>query len=334
MSDWSQFLTWAKRLADEVDLDAEERGYKLAMAARLREATERARRGDADWLASLRKALQGSNLLPWQFADSLLKAAEREPSRLRDAIVELVTSADPVAQLDAFAADVRAVHAPATPGNLVALGSVLLMSMDVPTYPPYRPEPVGEWAARVGAAADSTSAGQRYRTLLELCDGLLHEAEAAQLPVRDRLDAQGLAWTVLKYEPPVRWAPMEKARLTAWRHGEDPASASVDRGSGVAPKMEEGAWLVLGRGLRGETSAIDRSLQTWRVDNARELRKRIQTNPPGGGSFMDKLAGQMGGADDAVIVLLSARQSCWDVPSDLLPLRPQDQRQRPARLPE
>ena len=100
MSDWSQFLTWARRLADEVDLDAEERNYKLAMAARLRVATERAGRGDADWLASLRKALQGSNLLPWQFVDSLLKAAEREPSRLRDAIVGLVDSSDPVAHLD------------------------------------------------------------------------------------------------------------------------------------------------------------------------------------------------------------------------------------------
>jgi len=305
MSDWSQFLTWAKRLAQEVDLDAEERGYKLAVAAHLREATEGARRGDADWFNLLRKAVQGSNLLPWQFVDSLLKAAEREPSRLRDAIVELVDSSDPVAQLDAFAADVRAVHAPATPGNLAALGSVLLMSMDAPTYPPYRPEPVGEWAARVGAAADSSSASQRYRTLLELCDGLLHEAVGAELPVRDRLDAQGLAWTVLKYEPPVRWTPLEQAKLFAWRRGEDAASASVDRGSGVAPRVEEGAWLVLGRGLRGETSAIDPSLQTWTVEHARELRERVVTNPPGGGSFMDKLANQMGGADDAVIVLLA-----------------------------
>jgi 5-methylcytosine-specific restriction protein B len=305
MSDWSQFLVWAKRFVAEVDLEAEERGYKLVMAARLHEATEAARANDANWISLLRQAVQGSNLLPWQFVDSLMKAAEREPSRTREAILALVDAQDRVGELDGFTEAVRAIHPAATPGNLAALGSVLLMSMEAPTYPPYRPEPVGEWAARVGADADTSSASQRYRTLLTLCDELLREAEAAQLPVRDRLDAQGLAWTVLKYDPPVRWNPLDQARLTAWRRGEDPTAASVDRGSGVAPKMEAGAWLVLGPGLRGETSAIDSSLRTWTVEHARELRKRIEVNPAGGDTFMDKLARQMVGADDAVIVLLA-----------------------------
>ncbi len=305
MSDWSQFLTWAKRLVAEVDLDTEERNYKLAMASRLHEATEAARANDPSWLTLLRKALQGSNLLPWQFVDALLKAAEADPSRLRTAILALVEADDPVSQLDAFAEGVHAIHQTATPGNLAAFGSVLLMSLDAASYPPYRPDPAGEWAARVGLEADTSSASQRYRSLLGLCDGLLREAQAAELPIHDRLDAQGLAWTVLKYDPPVRWTPLEQARLTAWRRGEDPESATVDRGSGVAPKMEAGAWMVLGPGLRGETSAIDPSLRTWTVENARELRRRIETNPAGGAKFMDKLAGQMKGANDAVIVLLA-----------------------------
>ncbi len=305
MSDWSQFLVWAKRFADEVDLDAEERNYKLAMADRLREATEAAREGDSVWITLFGKALRGTNLLSWQFVDSLLKAAQPDPSQLRDAILGLVDAADPLAQLDAFAEAVLEFHPQATPGNLAALGSVLLMGKDAPDFPPYRPEPVGQWAARVGQEADTSSARQRYRTLLELCDVLVLRSDAAQLPVRDRLDAQGLAWTVLKAEPPVRWTPLEQAQLTAWRRGEDPASASVERGVGVAPAMEEGAWLVLGRGLRGETSAIDPTLQTWTVENARDLHHRIETNPPGGAKFMDKLAGQMVGANDAVIVLLA-----------------------------
>lgn len=304
MADWSQFLHWAERFAQEVDLDAEERNYKLAMAARLREATEAAHHGDDDWLESLRRALQGSNLLPWQFADDLLKAAKDNPEPLRSAITELLDADNLVGELDRFADQVRAVTA-ATPGNLVAFGSVLLMSATPEAYPPYRAEPVGAWAARVGVETDSSSASQRYRTLLELCDALIGEASRPGLPVRDRLDAQGLAWTVLRHEPPVRWTPLEQAQLTAWRVVGDPAEASVDRGEGVAPRMEEGAWLVLGRGLRGETSAIDADLQTWTVANARGLRKRIETNPPGGGGFMDKLAGQMAGADDAVIVLLA-----------------------------
>ncbi len=305
MADWSQFLHWAARFARYVDVDAEERNYKLAMAARLREATQAARQGDEDWLGSLRRAAQGSNLLPWQFVDALLKAAEHRGDALRVALVELLDAPDPVAHLDRFAEQVRTVHTTATPGNLAAFGSVLLMSVDPSAYPPYRPEPVAQWAARVGLDVDTARATQRYRTLLELCDALISEAPQAGLLVRDRLDAQGLAWTVLRHEPPVRWSPLEQAQLTAWRHGEDTATASVDRGEGVAPRMEEGAWFVLGRGLRGETSAIDPNLTTWTVEHVRDLRQRIETNPAGGGSFMEKLAGQMAGADDAVIVLLA-----------------------------
>jgi 5-methylcytosine-specific restriction protein B len=305
MADWSQFLHWGERFAQEVDLDAEERSYKLAVADRLREATEAARRGDADWLGPLRKALQGSNLLPWQFADALLKAADQSGEALREALVQLLDASDPVAYLDRFAEEVRTVHTTATPGNLAAFGSVLLMSVDPSAYPPYRPEPVAQWAARVDLDVDTSSASQRYRTLLDLCDALISEASRPGLRVRDRLDAQGLAWTVLRHEPPVRWTPLEQAQLAAWRAGGEPAEAGVDRGEGVAPRMEAGAWLVLGRGLRGETSAIDPALETWTVANARDLRKRIETNPPGGGGFMDKLAGQMAGADDAVIVLLA-----------------------------
>lgn len=306
MADWSQFLHWAKRFAREVDLDVEERNYKLAMAARLCEATEAARRGDADWLGSLRKALQGSNLLPWQFSDALLKAADERGEALRSALLGLVDAADPVAHFDRFAEEVHTVHRTASPGNLVAFGSVLLMSVDPSAYPPYRPEPVAQWAARVGLEVDTSSASQRYRTLVHLCDALISEASSqSDLRVRDRLDAQGLGWTVLRHEPPVRWAPLEQAQLDAWRSGEDAVEASVDRGEGVAPQMEEGAWSILGRGLRGEASAIAPELHTWTVDNAKELRKRIETNPPGGGGFMEKLAGQMAGADDAVIVFLA-----------------------------
>lgn len=305
MADWHEFLHWAERFVQDVDLDAEERNYKVALASRLRGVIDAVRSDDADWLPELRKALMGANLLPWQFVDALFKAAESERDALRGAIVGLLDSSDPIAGLDRFAAEVATVHGGATPGNLVAFGSVLLMAVDPSTYPPYRPEPVGIWAARVGSEVDNSTASARYRDLLGLCDRLLAEGPPAGLPVRDRLDAQSVAWAVLRHEPPVRWLPLEQAQLTAWRRGEDSALAAVDRGEGVAPRMEEGAWLVLGRGLRGEASAMDPELRTWTVANARDLNKRIETNPPGGGGFMDKLAGQMAGADDAVIVLLA-----------------------------
>ncbi len=305
MSDWSLFLAWAKRFADEVDLDTDERAYKVALAYRLAAAVEMARAGDSSWLHELKAGLQGVNLIPWQFTDALMKSAGGQEPTLRAVVLELLDAPEPVAQLDEFGAAIRTIHPGATPGNLVAMASVLLMSQQPATYPPYRAEPASAWAARVGAGAPGDGLAERYRSLLDLCDGLVDRAPAAGIDVRDRLDAQGLAWTVLKQDPPVRWAPLEQAELAAWRRGDDPTHAVVDRGAGVAPRMEVGAWQVLGRGLRGETSALDPSLTTWTVGHVVELRSRIQDNPPGGGGFMAKLAQQMAGADDAVIVLLA-----------------------------
>lgn len=305
MSDWSQFLDWAKRFADDVDLDTDERAYKIALADRVAAAVEAARAGDSSWLQGLKSSLQGANLIPWQFTDGLLKsAADHEPA-LRSAVLGLVDLPEPVSQLDGFGVAVRAVHPGATAGNLVALASVLLMSQHPAIYPPYRADPASDWAARVGADPAGDTLRQRYEGLLHLCDGLLERSSAAGLEVRDRLDAQGIAWTVLRQAPPVRWPPLVQAQLAAWRRGDDPSLAVVERGSGVAPRMEEGAWQVLGRALRGETSALDPTLTTWTAANARELRARIQDNPAGGGGFMEKLAAQMAGADDAVIVLLA-----------------------------
>lgn len=304
MTDWQEFLEWAHQFAGAIDIDRHERQYKLAMANRVSQALEAARNDDAGWLAGLRKALQGSNLLPWQFTDSLLKAAESRREDLRTAILDLVGSADPLGELDDFADRVRHIHTGATPGNLVAFASVLLMSRDSSTYPPYRPEPVGEWSARVGVEATTDTPRARYESLLSLCDALLGDAATAEVAIQDRLDAQGLAWTVLKADPPVTWTPLEQSTLAAWREGKPTDNVVVHRGTGWSPAMEAAVWAILGPGLRGENSALAPQLRTWDPSVAEDLRSRIEDNPDAGKrSFLEKLESQLAGASDEVIVL-------------------------------
>ena len=304
MSDWQGFLEWSKKFGAAVDLDRRERSYKVDMARRVHSAVEAARAGDSAWRDLLKRSLQGSNLLPWQFTDALFTAAADRSSDLRAAVLGLLDATEPLNQLDTFSAEVKAIHPNATPGNLVAFASVLLMSSDPAAYPPYRAEPATEWAARVGADTAGSGARERYEALLHLCDDLVRRGSAEGLPLRDRLDAQGLAWAVLKYEPPVRWTPLEQARLVAWRRGEDPDDVTVPRGAGWSPAMEAAVWAVLGPGLRGENSALAPQLRTWQPSVAEDLRSRIEDNPDAGKrSFLEKLENQLAGASDEVIVL-------------------------------
>ncbi len=82
------------------------------------------------------------------------------------------------------------------------------------------------------------------------------------------------------------------------------ATQFADRGLGPAPEMESAVWAVLGRGLRGESSAIDATVRTWCPEVASELQRRVEHNPDEGDrGFLDKLHDQLHGAPDDVVVL-------------------------------
>jgi 5-methylcytosine-specific restriction protein B len=303
MADWSEFVEWAEELVDAADLDSDERRYKLVAAERWREALDAARGETAEWPALLRRAAGSGNLVD-PFAQTWLRnQIEARAVDVREAFVALADGGMPE-DIDAFSERLRSWGDYISPGDITTFASLTLMATSPESRPPYRAQFVTDWGSLVGLPS-SGSPTERYVALLALCDEFMDATRGTKIQLSDRLDAQGAAWMVLRRDPPVRWPPLKQAELTTWRQGKASAEVSVDRGAGVAPRMEEGAWLVLGHGLRGETSAIDPDLQTWTVGNARDLRKRIETNPPGGGGFMDKLAGQMAGADDEVIVLLA-----------------------------
>lgn len=303
MPSWDDFLHWAGRVAGSTDLTADEREYKVAMAARIRDACELSLRSETEWQELLGRALSSENLLSWRFVAAVKETVQDRPEQAREAIRALWQAEDPAAEIDQFAHAMESAGVTGQPGGLVSLASVLLMGRDPAQFPPYRTEFVRTWATSVGVHGLGDAPSQRYGLLLELCDDLLRRAPEEGLDVPDRLDAQGLAWATMQYEPPVRWSPLDQAKLTALRAGEDPGGAVVERGAGNAPDVEAAVWLLLEPGLRGQASPFDPTLTTWRAEVAADLLERLMADPLGGGTFWERFEAQLADADDATVVL-------------------------------
>jgi 5-methylcytosine-specific restriction protein B len=303
MADWSHFLEWAKRFADETDLDEEERDFKIATAEKIRTACVDCVNGSSGWEDQLGRALSSSNLMAWQFVDDVRKAITANPESFRRGIAILANKEATAADVERFTKSVAEAGLTATPGNLTSLASIVLMGQHPEQFPPYRASFATDWAKAVGFEPENHNSAGRYEGMLALCDELLRRAPAAGLRLRDRLDAQGLAWMVMRWSPSLRWTPLDRAKLEALRAGADPTMAVVSRGSGRAPASEAGAWHVLGAGLRGEPSAFDPNVTTWTSAAGQDLLKLIDQDVEGKVGFMAKFEAQLKGAADELILL-------------------------------
>lgn len=241
---WDEFLHWARRMSDEVDTDTEEYNYKRDLAQRLATVREQLLGGDPGWSTALLAELNPSkqNLLHWRFVQNNVRPAIQDHEDvIREAILLLWGGGAPaVESLDDFTAKYRSV-ATVSPGNATALGALLLMARDPGKYPPYRPEPLHKWCLLTGLTPPSgrASPSERYGALLDFCDAFIERAQEQDLGLRDRLDAQGLAWTVTQWGIPESWNPEDRAALAAFRRAKLGAGADEseeDRG--------QRAWLV------------------------------------------------------------------------------------------
>lgn len=306
---WEPFLAWGREFTKVIDLDAEERNYKIKASEKWAAAGEACAAGSTDWAERLKQAAGAGNLVD-PFAQTWLRnRIQDHPDEVRAAFGQLHSagSLDAIAdferQLDSWGEYV-------SPGDRTMFASCVLMGVDASSYPPYRPTFAKSWADRVGEAAGSTP-HERYSRLVDLCDGLLERWVEEPL-LRDRLDAQGLGWAALKWTPPDRWLPFRRAELQQWRDGVE-GPVRVDRGAGICPAMEAAAWEVLGAGLRGETSALVSGIRSWSVGNAQDLAARLETGTAGQ-SFAVRLAQQLEGAADGVLCLAAEMLYLRDAP--------------------
>jgi len=307
---WEGFLGWASELVNAVDLDAEERDYKLKAAENWAAAGSACAAGDSDWAERLKKASGSGNLVDSYAQVWLRNRIDDHPGQVRAAFGQLY-EAGTVEAVAAFAEELGSWDQYVSPGDRTVFASCVLLGRDPTGFAPYRPTFAKNWADRVGEPA-GTDPKDRLAALLSLCDRLRERWFDTDHPLRDRLDAQGLGWAVLKWSPPDTWPPLKQAELTHWREGTS-GTARVERGKGICPTMENAAWRVLSAGLTGDTSVIVPGVRSWTVSAAEDLAVRLTTGDAGLG-FGDRLTQQLEGAADDVLCLAAELLYLRDAP--------------------
>jgi 5-methylcytosine-specific restriction protein B len=301
MSDpkWHQFMEFAALFAKTIDLDADEYNFKLGIAERMRSSRDLFRANNPSWFESLRKDLVASGLLNAYFMMNFVELGRQAPQDLW-AMLEPVWSETPdLAALDSLSQQLQPLNPKQfTIGGVTSLGSVLFMATNPYSYPPYRAQAAKKFLKLVGWEERGAHDGptRRYKLLLEALDEVLRLAPAYGIELRDRLDAQGLMWTVTNVDPTEEWSPEASAAFRDWRGDKTPDQTGH-------PKVHNPARLIIDAGLRGEPSPMDGVTRTWTAKVARDLAYRSANTDVGPGSFMSKLERQLAGAGRETVLL-------------------------------
>ncbi len=209
-----------KRIAGEIDLDEQERNYKVAAAGRVQQARAALDSGDERWPQLLRTAFtKDNNLVGWRVHDPFSKWTDEQPEQVATALRELWSDAGPPA-VDAFVEHIpdEVLHGT---GARLSLASFLLGAADVTMYPQWRAQTVDSAYRLTGFSKPQPAAsdGERYDIFMTFLDQVLDAAARADIKLRDRLDAQGLMGALINYEAGPDWSDAERAALAAWRSG-------------------------------------------------------------------------------------------------------------------
>ncbi len=196
---WDAFVRWAIRFFRWDGFDADERDYKLEFVDNLGAARDAAAAGDSDWLARLKHAFGPPyNLTPWRTTASFVDWCKSEPSAAKEALAMLWDDEREVPErfrrfLDRVGREVISGR-----GTRLALASALGMAVDPTRFPVYRVTPFEaglRLTAYPGPPEDADEVAV-YEHALGFLERIREEISARGVEIRDRLDAQGLLWTV------------------------------------------------------------------------------------------------------------------------------------------
>ena len=198
---WDNFLQRAKQYLRSVSLEEEEIHYKRRMGEEYAQARELVLQGSEEWGNAIRRA-NPENLLFHVNKSKLNDWTSKEPKAARQALRALwATNGRPVAERIAAFCEEFPKSIVSGAGSRANLVSVLLMGEDVRKYPPYRIRVMKEAFAKTGyppPQKDATEA-ELYEHALAFLDRFIEEAEARDIPVRHRLDAQSIVWGTLNF---------------------------------------------------------------------------------------------------------------------------------------
>jgi hypothetical protein len=211
MTDWNQIISLARKDFESGDFDERERNYKGEIAKNFRAARQALDAPGDVWIELLRRAFgPPNNITSFYVHGRFLDWCRAEPEAARLALRALWDEDLSVeARIRGFSAAFPSSVQSGT-GSRLTLASVLHMAVDPENCPPFRARAFKFLYELFGVPHLGGKHGEaeRYDGALHLLDRFITEAERRGLKLRDRLDAQGLTWSLFKAEPPIVIGPI------------------------------------------------------------------------------------------------------------------------------
>lgn len=246
---WDETLRWGARLYGTDEFDAEERDYKIVVAERLIAARGAlSGRGDA-WLGLLETAFgKPNNLTHWRLNRPFLDWCRGD----REAATALLVAVwRDEGGVDARIDDGDALLPESVlsgPSARLSVLSFLLLAVDSTGCPFYRNAVASGLRRLTGVTMPEPSGlAATYVDFVDLLDELRLRLLLRGVSLRDRLDAQGIAWWLTQVRAPTSWSDADRAAFERFKGSESPKPEPKP----VDGTVPEKAWLVRGANVVG-----------------------------------------------------------------------------------
>ena len=199
---WDEFVSQAQRHVDSGTLGADELDYKREMAQDLSAARDAVLAGESNWHDLLKRALRSrpGHPIAWQLMDDFNRWYTEHPGDALRALQSLwegshVSVEDPIRAFTAVLPDSALRGAVGSSTNVI---SVLLMALDVESYPPFRTQAFDRAyeRTRYGKPYPNSDEATVYEHALGFLDRFIDEARERGLDLEHRLDAQSVVWQI------------------------------------------------------------------------------------------------------------------------------------------
>jgi|GEM_PF-6140891 len=225
-SPWDAFIEWGRVFYEDPAFDANERGYKLALAHETQEARD-VFLDSRDWWESLNRAFhsKSNNLTRWNQHDTYLKWARDHQEEAARGLAAIWDSSLSVTDRVRGFTEHFPTEVFSGTGMRTTIASILLLADDATRHPPYKPSVFNDGQRLVGYSTlpDSPDEAQIYEHAMGFLDRIIEEAGERDLALRDRLDAQGVLWSILRNDLSDDATEEERKALALYRQEFRPA---------------------------------------------------------------------------------------------------------------
>ena len=213
---WDKYIEAALGFLDTGKMEAWELRDKLDIGQKLALAREAVLEGDDEWDAQVKRGLAGS-LVHFTQLSNLHNWISESPEDARAAL-QVLWARNGTSLSERVRAFCDLFPPSITSGTGVRMNviSQLLMGINTEQHPPFRVTTFDKAYERTGYGPRPQGADEAamYEHALEFLDRFIVEARKRGVPVRHRLDAQGLVWIIPYHERETSGRPSKNGDLT------------------------------------------------------------------------------------------------------------------------